>query len=116
MIKIYMIGLKECSKPPIKKIKFLCDVPIHSKLDDYELTKNSMNRPNTTAFIGRQGSGKTSLMINFVSSIYKKCFHKIYIFMRETSRNSLDKNIFDKYLKIIKGNENSKNKEESWSI
>jgi GTPase SAR1 family protein len=44
--------------------------------------------------IGRQGSGKTSLTINIVKKLYKKKFHKIYLFMPRTSISSLKSNIF----------------------
>ena len=83
------IYLKECSKPHLAKVKFNCDEEIHKKLNDYELTKSFFNRYNTTLLIGKQGSGKTSLLVNFVKKIYKKCvfiiktynqcgLHKIY--------------------------------------
>lgn len=90
--------LKINDKPKITKIKFSCDEPIHKKLDEYELSKEFLNQYNTSAFIGTQGSGKTSLLCNFVKILYKKCFHFIYVFMPQTSRNSLYNNIFDKYL------------------
>lgn len=93
-----MIRIKENNKPDIQKIKFECDIELHKKLNDFPLTKEFMNKSNTTVFIGRQGSGKTSLMINIVKRLYKKCFHYIYVFMPQTSRNSLSNNIFDKYL------------------
>ena len=93
-----MIRIKENNKPDIQKIKFECDVELHKKLNDFPLTKEFMNKSNTTVFIGRQGSGKTSLMINIVKRLYKKCFHYIYVFMPQTSRISLSNNIFDKYL------------------
>jgi DNA replication protein DnaC len=93
-----MITLKINDKPSLPKIKFECDDEIHEKLNKYELSKDFLNKSNTTAFIGRQGSGKTSLMINIVKKLYKKCFHKIYVFMPESSRNSLKDNIFDKNL------------------
>lgn len=92
--------LKINEKPKITKIKFLCDEPIHKKLDNYELTKDFLNQYNTTAFIGVQGSGKTSLLVNIVKNLYKKCFHFIYVFMPSTSRASLDNNIFDKHLPL----------------
>ena len=66
---------------------------------EFELTKDFLNKSNTTLFIGRQGSGKTSLMINIVKKLYKKCFHFVYIFMPHSSRKSLNNNIFDKHLK-----------------
>lgn len=92
------IIIKQNNRPNIEKIKFECDDEIHSKLNQYELTKEFLNRSNTTLFIGRQGSGKTSLMINIVKKLYKKCFHFIYVFMPHSSRKSLENNIFDKYL------------------
>jgi hypothetical protein len=82
-------------KPKLKKIKMKCDVKIDEKLDKYELFR-FLNKANTTLLIGLQGSGKTSLMCNFFSKeLYYKCFDHIYIFMRETSRNSLEDNIFE---------------------
>ena len=93
-----MIRIKENKKPNIEKIKFECDEEIHSKLNEYELTRDFLNKSNTTIFIGRQGSGKTSLMVNIVKKLYKKCFHYIYVFMPHSSRKSLKNNIFDKYL------------------
>ena len=84
--------------PEMKKIAFSCDEPIHHKLEAYPLTRDFLNMYNTTAFIGTQGSGKSSLMINFLLSFYKKTFHFIFVFIPKTSRNSLHNNIFDKYL------------------
>ena len=56
--------LKINPKPDLKDIKFSCDEPLHSKLDAYPLTRDFLNMYNTTALIGTQGSGKTTLMIN----------------------------------------------------
>lgn len=92
------IIIKENNKPNIEKIRFECDDEIHTKLNQYELTKDFLNKSNTTLFVGRQGSGKTSLMVNIVKKLYKKCFHFIYLFMPHSSRKSLQNNIFDKYL------------------
>lgn len=85
-------------KPKLDTVKFECDDIIHKKLEEYELTKHFMNKSNTTCLIGRQGSGKTSLLMNFVTKLYKKCFHHIYVFMPFTSRQSLKNNVFDKHL------------------
>ena len=93
-----MIKVIENNKPNIEKIKFECDNEIHTKLNEFPLARDFLNKSNTTLFIGRQGSGKTSLMVNIVKKIYKKCFHFIYVFMPHSSRKSLQNNIFDKYL------------------
>ncbi len=55
-----MISLKVNKKPHLPKIIFECDEEINKKLNQYELTKAFLNKSNTTVFIGRQGSGKTS--------------------------------------------------------
>jgi DNA replication protein DnaC len=94
-----MIKIKENNKPNIEKIKFECDQEIHPKLNEYELSRDFLNKSHTSVFIGRQGSGKTSLMINIVKKLYRKCFHHIYVFMPHSSRKSLHNNIFDKNLK-----------------
>jgi hypothetical protein len=93
-----MIKLKENNKPNITKIVFECDEELHKKLNEYELSKEFLNKSNTTVFVGRQGSGKTSLLINFVKILYKKVFNYIYVIMPHSSRKSLKNNIFDKYL------------------
>ena len=69
----------------MKKIAFSCDEILHSKLEKYPLTRDHLNKYNTTAFIGTQGSGKTSLMLNFLTGFYKKTFHFVYVFMPKTS-------------------------------
>jgi len=94
------ITLKTNKKPHFSKVVFECDKPINKKLDKYELTKDFLNCANTTAYVGTQGSGKTSLAISQVKTIYKKCFHHIYLFMPPTSRGSLKDNIFEKHLDV----------------
>ena len=89
--------IKPKNRPKFKKITMLCDTPIDDKLKDIDVIKDFFNQQNTTVIIGKQGSGKTSILMNFVK-IYKKCFHHIYVFMRETSRLSIKDNIFDKKL------------------
>jgi hypothetical protein len=90
-----IIKLVENEKPKIDKINFSCDEKICPKLDDYPMVRDNLNFYNTTVLLGRQNSGKTSLTINFVLKLYKKKFHKIYVFMPASSRASLKKNIFD---------------------
>jgi DNA replication protein DnaC len=89
------IKIIENEKPNIQKINFACDEKICEKLDKFPMVRDNLNQYNTTVIIGRQGSGKTSLTINIVKKLYKKKFHKIYVFMPQTSRNSLKPNIFE---------------------
>ena len=89
------IQLIKNNKPHLDRIEFKCDEKICPSLDQYEMIRDNLNFYNTTCIIGRQGSGKTSLTINLIKKLYKKKFHKIYVFMPYTSRKSIKNNIFD---------------------
>ena len=91
----YKINIIKNEAPNFGKVDFLCDEKICSSLDKWPMIRDHMNKYNTTAVIGRQGSGKTNMTINLVKRVYKKKFHHIYVFMPETSRKSLKDNIFD---------------------
>jgi hypothetical protein len=90
------IILKKCNAPELQKVNFACDIELSKKLTQYPMCRDHLNSFQTTLFIGTQGSGKTSLLVNFVKKLYKKVFHKIFVFMPATSRQSLTPNIFDK--------------------
>lgn len=91
----YKIKIIQNEAPNFGKVDFLCDEKICPKLDQWPMIRDHMNTYNTTAIIGRQKSGKSNLTINFIKKVYKKKFHHIYVFMPQTSRNSLKDNIFD---------------------
>lgn len=88
------IKLIELEKPNVEKIHFNCDEKLCEKLDKYPMVRDNLNTFKTSVILGRQGSGKTSLTINIVKKLYKKKFHKIYLFMPRTSIASLKSNIF----------------------
>jgi GTPase SAR1 family protein len=90
------IQLIKCNAPDLEKVNFACDHSLSKKLEDYPMCRDHLNKYNTTLFIGTQGSGKTSLLVNMVKKLYKRVFHKIYVFMPSSSRQSLKPNIFDK--------------------
>jgi type IV secretory pathway VirB4 component len=91
----YKIKVIKNASPDVGKIDFLCDEKICPTLDKWPMIRDHLNKYNTTAIIGRQGSGKTNLLINLIKKVYKKKFHKVYVFMPQTSRSSLKDNIFD---------------------
>lgn len=82
--------------PPLKQPTFLCDTKLHTKLDSYDST-SLINKSNFSLFLGKPGSGKTSLMVSLLDTpqLFKRCFHKIVVFMPSHSRGSLKNNIFD---------------------
>ena len=71
------IKLVKCEAPNFQKVNFSCDCELSKKLNDFPMTRDHLNKFNTTLFIGTQGSGKTSLLVNFVKKLYKKVFDKI---------------------------------------
>jgi DNA replication protein DnaC len=89
------LQLIELDKPKVEKVHFNCDEKLCESLDKYPMVRDNLNTYKTTAIIGRQGSGKTNVTINIVKKLYRKKFHKIYLFMPSNSMSSLKKNIFD---------------------
>jgi len=93
------ITIKTNKIPNLKKPSFNVDGKLDLKLDNYEIT-SLMNKSNFTVFLGKPGSGKSSLLISFLKTkdLYKKVFHSIILFMPPNSRQSIKDSFFDKYL------------------
>lgn len=91
------LQIKKNKSPELNIPKFVCDKKLHKKLDTYELT-SLMNKSNFTLFLGRAGSGKTSLLVSFLNTpeLFRRCFHFIYVFMPATSRSSLKDGFFER--------------------
>ena len=84
------------NKAKLKVSEFKVDEPLSKHLEDDPLLSN-MNKSFCCGLIGKAGSGKTSLMVSFLQTPkkFKKVFNKIYVFMPNSSRNSMKNNIFD---------------------
>lgn len=82
--------------PKLKHCKMNCDSGLHKKLDNYELSK-FLNCHATNLFIGKPGSGKTSLVVSLFKSkeIFNKVFHNVYLFQPSHSRASMEDDIFE---------------------
>ena len=91
------ISIKENEAPKLKHCKMICDVKLHPKLDNYELT-SFLNKHSTNLMIGKPGMGKTSLLYSFLKSkeIFKNTYDKIFLFQPEQSRASMKDKLFDK--------------------
>lgn len=92
-----MISIIHNEAPELKRPKFLVDGKLDDKLDDYEITK-LMNKSNFTLFLGKAGSGKTSMIVSLLNtkSLFYQVYHNIYLFMGANSRQSIKGNFFDK--------------------
>ena len=97
-----MITIKKNKEPTLKLPKFSVDGCLDERLNEWEL-QGLMNKSNFTLFLGRAGSGKTSLMTGLLGTKvkkggFKKIFHTIIVFMPSSSRSSMKDNFFEKYL------------------
>ena len=82
--------------PKLKHCKMNCDSGIHPKLDNYEISK-FMNCHTTNLFIGKPGSGKTSLVVSLFKSeeVLNKVYNSIFLFQPSHSRASMEDDIFE---------------------
>jgi len=90
----------ENKKPELKISKMKCDVLIHEELKKYPLIRDCMNTFRNLVVLGKMGAGKTSFILSLLKNSakkggFKKCFHKIYLWMPTSSRSSLNPNIFE---------------------
>ena len=88
--------LKKNIEIKLKLPVFQVDEPLSPHLDEVPLLK-LLNKSFACSFIGRAGSGKTSLMTGLLQTKkkFKKVFNKIYLFMPSYSRSSMKECIFD---------------------
>jgi DNA replication protein DnaC len=93
-----MITIKELKKPKLGNVKMSCDKVIHKKLTEFPMTNDAWSTNNFTVIVGRMGQGKTSLLTNLVKNVFNKCFENIYLVMPESSRTSIENDIFTKHL------------------
>ena len=82
-------------KPKLKMPELKVHEPLSKHIHDPLLS--NMNKSFSYGLIGKAGSGKTSLMISFIQTpkYFKKVFNKIYVFMPNSSRNSMKNNVFN---------------------
>ena len=92
-----MFTIEKQSKLQLRPPEFLCDRPIHQQIQD-PLPKT----PFFMAIIGSAGSGKTSMMVNLLTSCqaYKKAYHAVHIVMPSHSVASLKKNVFKNHARM----------------
>ena len=82
--------------------EFTCDDnPVGEHLNKYPMLQH-LNNYGFNVFIGRPGSGKTSLLVAYLSNkgknkIFLKCFNNVLVVMPSHSIASMKKNIFKKH-------------------
>ena len=86
-----MFAIEKRSKLHLDPPAFLCDKCMHPQIEAPLPTT-----PFFMAIIGSAGSGKTSMLVNLLTSkqAYKKVFHAVHVIMPSHSVASLKKNVF----------------------
>ena len=94
-----MLKLKNNKKPNLNIPSFSVDNKLKDKLDNIEIFK-LMNKSHFALFLGKAGSGKSSLVISFLNSkeAFKKCFHNIFLFCPANSRSSIKDDFWENNL------------------
>jgi KaiC/GvpD/RAD55 family RecA-like ATPase len=95
------IKIKKNSAMELKIPEFICDGNLCDNLTKYDMLQ-CLNGYRFSAFIGKPGSGKTSLLVSFLSGrgdkkILRNVFDNVLVVMPSSSRNSMKKNIFKKH-------------------
>ena len=96
------ITLKKNKSLDLQIPDFSCDSnPLGEHLNDYDMLSH-LNCYGFTGLIGKPGSGKTSVVISWLTGkgknkVFRKVFDHILLVMPESSRKSLKKNIFEKH-------------------
>lgn len=96
MSKIY---LKELEKPNVKPMKMKCDKLIDKKLLNHgDMVSDVFSFNSYNIVVGSMGSGKSTLVTSWCDRIFRGCFENIYVFIPESSRKSMSKDIFGEQL------------------
>ena len=79
----------------LEKPEFNCDDGINPKLNNYDMLSH-FNKYTFNGVIGKPGSGKTSLIMSWLSSkkVFKKMFYHVLVVMPISSIKSMKKNPF----------------------
>lgn len=91
------LELEICEKPTTKKYTFSSDQPLSKKMT-IPLYSSLLNRYCTSLVVAKQGSGKTSLVMNILSDKqgYKRVFDTILVFLPGTSLANIKNSPFAK--------------------
>ena len=90
--------IETLDKPNLKKVKMNVDDVIDEKLLKYPMSADLFSRTSFNLILGKMGQGKTSLITNFVKTIFKKAFEHMIVFIPTGSRKSIENDIYGKHI------------------
>jgi len=90
--------IEELAKPNLKKVKMNVDDVIDEKLLKYPMSADLFARTSFNVILGKMGQGKTSLITNFVKTIFRRAFEHMIVFIPTGSRKSIENDIYGKHI------------------
>jgi len=93
-----MVRIEKLKKPDLQTVEMNCDNVISKRLLKYPMVQEAFSTTIFNIICGRMGLGKTSLLTSLVKTVFRKCFHSIYLFMPANSRASIENDIYGKNL------------------
>lgn len=85
-------------KPNLKKVKMNVDDVIDEKIMKYPMSADLFARTSFNIILGKMGQGKTSLITNFVKTIFRRAFEHMIVFIPTGSRKSIENDIYGKHI------------------
>ena len=92
------IEIKPLAKPVFEKVKMGCDRVIDKRLMEYPMCADAFSTSHFSVICAPMGYGKTSLVVSYLKTIWRKCYDWIYVVIHESSRRSIDNDLFGKEL------------------
>jgi predicted ATP-dependent serine protease len=75
-----------------KRVSMSCDEPLNdSSMKEFPVLEQCFNRSSATLIVGGMGSGKSSLLLQILTSFWKKVFCFIYVVAPASSLTSIKK-------------------------
>jgi len=90
--------IETLDKPNLKKVKMNVDDIIDDKLMKYPMSADLFSRTSFNIILGKMGQGKTSLITNFVKTIFRRAFEHMIVFIPTGSRKSIENDIYGKHI------------------
>ncbi|RYE57465.1 MAG: hypothetical protein EOP48_05735 [Sphingobacteriales bacterium] len=88
--------IEPCKRPKHHQFKFASDQPLSKRMMEIPMYNETINRFSTSVIIGRQGQGKTSLLMSMLKDRngLKQVFDKVWVFLPNTSLSNISKSPF----------------------
>jgi hypothetical protein len=95
------IKIKEYKAPNLKMQRFVVDSCLDERLNSFGGIHELINKSNFILGLGKPGSGKSSLCTGLLGTGVKagglkKVFHRVYVFIPPSSRNSMKDDFWNK--------------------